>query len=361
MDRVSIVGSFLRPKKLLTARQKFVNREISKKELDKITDECILQIAKKQRKLGIKYISDGEFRKDCWTRSFLKPLGFAKFRNDLKIARPLSYTRKHPFIRDYERFRNLLGDNFIKTNIPALSQIIYFFHIAIKNTGKFPEIYKDYSLFRKEMFKIYKQIIMDFYNAGARFLQIDDTFFGALTKDLEFNARSVGENSIMLLKTYIKELCDIFSDKPKDLTLAMHICRENWYIPQIGDYKFIAKELFSSNTNGGGNNPIDIFYLEWDEERFVGSFESLKFMDKANVVLGLISTRNNRIKTKDELKECLKRASEFIDPKKLAISPQCGFSPQKNYINDIDENSQWQKLALAKSVIDELENEGFFS
>lgn len=93
---------------------------------------------------------------------------------------------------------------------------------------------------------------MDFYNAGARFLQIDDTFFGALTKDLEFNVRSVGENSIMLLKTYIKELCDAFSDKPKDLTLAMHICRGNWHIPQIGDYKFIAKDLFSSNTNGGG-------------------------------------------------------------------------------------------------------------
>lgn len=84
-------------------------------------------------------------------------------------------------------------------------------------------------------------------------------------------------------------------------------------------------------------------------------------MDKASVVLGLISTRNNRIKTKDELKECLKRASEFIDPKKIAISPQCGFSPQKIYINGIDENSQWQKLALAKSVISELENEGFFS
>lgn len=112
---------------------------------------------------------------------------------------------------------------------------------------------------------------------------------------------------------------------------------------------------------GGGINPIDIFYLEWDEERFAGSFESLKYMDKASVVLGLISTRNNRIKTKDELKECLKRASEFIDPKKLAISPQCGFSPAKNYLDGINENSQWQKLTLAKNVINELENERFFN
>lgn len=360
MDRVSIVGSFLRPQKLLVAKQKYAKKEISKQNLDEITDECILQIAQKQRSFGIKYISDGEFRKDCWTKTFLKPLGFSKFRDQLKISQPLKYTHKHPFVRDYERFRALLGDNFIKTNIPALSQIIFYFHYVIKTSGKFLAIYKDYELFRTQMLKIYKQIVMDFYNAGARFLQIDDTFFGNLVRELEFNGKNIGDNPQKLLKIYIKELSDAFKDKPKDLRLAMHICRGNGYIPQIGDYKFIAKELFSSNLNGGGINPIDVFYLEWDEERFAGSFESLKYMDKANVVLGLISTRNNRIKTKDELKECLKRVSEFIDPNKIAISPQCGFAPQKDYLKGVSENLQWQKLNLAKSVVDELENEGFF-
>lgn len=84
-------------------------------------------------------------------------------------------------------------------------------------------------------------------------------------------------------------------------------------------------------------------------------------MDKATAVLGLISSRaNGNIKTKLELKESLKKASEFIDPKRLALSPQCGFSPQK--FNPVDDalKQQWQKLRLAREVIDELEGEGFF-
>lgn len=84
-------------------------------------------------------------------------------------------------------------------------------------------------------------------------------------------------------------------------------------------------------------------------------------MDKATAVLGLISSRcNNNIKTKFELKESLKKASEFIDPKRLALSPQCGFSPQKFDYSDNIEEQQWQKLILAREVIDELWGEGFF-
>lgn len=362
MDRVSIVGSFIRPKKLLEAKEKYQKKQISYKNLIEIENECILDIAKKQRKLGIKYVSDGEFRKKCWRRDFYKGIiGYKKDKEEYTVYKKLKYSKSHNFIKEYLAFKNILGDNLIKTNIASLSNTIFDFHHLTKSKKSCPEIYKNYEVFHKDISEIYRQIIKDFYNAGCRYLQLDDTIFGDFCGDLEFNAKRTGENPNELKKAYIQRLASVFKDKPKDLKIAMHICRGNEQIPNAGDYKFISYDLFNSKLSGGGENPIDVFFLEWDELRFHGSFESLKHMDKATAVLGLISSRaNGNIKTKFELKESLKKASEFIDPKRLALSPQCGFSSQKFNSADDALKQQWQKLRLAREVIDELEGEGFF-
>ena len=64
--RFETVGSFLRPDYLKKARLDFENGKITKEELTAVEDKAILDLVAKQKKAGIKAITDGEFRRATW-------------------------------------------------------------------------------------------------------------------------------------------------------------------------------------------------------------------------------------------------------------------------------------------------------
>lgn len=72
--RVDHVGSFLRPKELVEAREKFANGEITREELTAVEDKNIQEIVKKQIAAGLQGVTDGEFRRAYWHLDFLENL-----------------------------------------------------------------------------------------------------------------------------------------------------------------------------------------------------------------------------------------------------------------------------------------------
>ncbi|MGH7004850.1 MAG: 5-methyltetrahydropteroyltriglutamate--homocysteine S-methyltransferase, partial [Alphaproteobacteria bacterium] len=65
------VGSLLRPKELLDARQKRADGTLSRAELRKVEDKCIREAVAMQESLGLKAVTDGEFRRTYWHVDFL--------------------------------------------------------------------------------------------------------------------------------------------------------------------------------------------------------------------------------------------------------------------------------------------------
>jgi 5-methyltetrahydropteroyltriglutamate--homocysteine methyltransferase len=126
----------------------------------------------------------------------------------------------------------------------------------------------------------------------------------------------------------------------QDLTVAMHICRGNneskWYAE--GGYEPIAEKLF-------GSIAVDRFLLEYDTAR-AGTFAPLRFMpaDKM-VVLGLVSSKDPRLESQDELRRRIDEASRYVPLDRLALSPQCGFASTAAG-NLLTEEEQWRKLEL---------------
>ena len=126
---------------------------------------------------------------------------------------------------------------------------------------------------------------------------------------------------------------------PRDrVTLAMHICRGNsrskWYTE--GGYDMIAEKLF-------GLLNVDRFLLEYDDERS-GGFEPLRLVPRGKtVVLGLVSTKNPRLESQDDLCRRIDSAAEFIPLENLALSPQCGFASVAAG-NLISMDDQWREL-----------------
>ena len=69
--RYDFVGSFLRPKALKEAKEKFQKGDLSKEEFDKVVNEEITKVVAKQKELGFHVITDGEFRRTFWHLDFM--------------------------------------------------------------------------------------------------------------------------------------------------------------------------------------------------------------------------------------------------------------------------------------------------
>jgi 5-methyltetrahydropteroyltriglutamate--homocysteine methyltransferase len=86
--RADHVGSFLRPKRLLEAREKKARGEITPAELRAVEDDAIAEIVKFQEDVGLQSITDGEFRRTYFHIDFLEQLGGVKTDIPVTIRKP---------------------------------------------------------------------------------------------------------------------------------------------------------------------------------------------------------------------------------------------------------------------------------
>ena len=73
--RADHVGSLLRPKKLLQAREEHQAGRIGAAELRRVEDESIREIVRMQEDVGLQGITDGEHRRASWHMDFLYQMG----------------------------------------------------------------------------------------------------------------------------------------------------------------------------------------------------------------------------------------------------------------------------------------------
>jgi 5-methyltetrahydropteroyltriglutamate--homocysteine methyltransferase len=82
------VGSFLRPKYLLEAREQKAKGDITPEQLRLVEDNAITEIVKFQEDVGMKSITDGEFRRTYFHIDFLEQIGGVKTDIPVTIQRP---------------------------------------------------------------------------------------------------------------------------------------------------------------------------------------------------------------------------------------------------------------------------------
>ncbi|USQ71767.1 hypothetical protein NF552_00470 [Roseomonas mucosa] len=94
--------------------------------------------------------------------------------------------------------------------------------------------------------------------------------------------------------------------------------------------------------------------MEFDDERS-GGFEPLRFVPRGKkvVVLGIVTSKNGTLESKDELKRRIDEAAKFLPLEQLAISPQCGFASTQEG-NKLSEEQQWAKLRLCAELAEEI-------
>lgn len=345
--RADQVGSLLRSEAIKKARLQKADGEISLEELRRIEDEEIARIVLKQKEAGLQAVTDGEFRRAWWHFDFLENLvgvdGFwsgsgIQFQQKQTRSRGIKVTSKldfghHPMLEDYKYLHQAAGDHVAKFTIPSPSMLHFRGEID-------QSVYQDEEEFFDDLAKVYKKGIQAFYDAGCRYLQLDDTAWAYLcSEEQKEQLRAKGIDPDYLIKMYLDTLNKAVADRPDDLTVSMHICRGNFRSTWIssGGYEPVAEQLF-------GHLNIDGFFLEYDNDRS-GGFEPLRFVNRPdlNIVLGLVTSKYGELENKDIIKKRIDEASQFVDINQLCLSPQCGFASTEEG-NLLTEEQQWAKL-----------------
>jgi 5-methyltetrahydropteroyltriglutamate--homocysteine methyltransferase len=362
--RADHVGSLLRPPELLRARDDFADGHIGAGQLRDIEDASIRDVVRRQRDVGLRSATDGEFRRESWHMDFIYQLGGVRqvqddtirvlFRNEQKSyewAPPAAHivapvTLPHTIFGDHFSFlAEEVTTAVPKLTIPSLSMV----HYRGGRSAIDESVYPDLDQFWTDLVAAYAEETRRLYQLGCRYLQFDDTSLAYMNDPAQRrHVAEIGGDPEHQHEHYIANINKVLAGRPADLAVTTHMCRGNnqsmWAAE--GSYDFVAEALFSTLD-------VDGFFCEWDDERS-GGFEPLRFVPKGKrVVLGLVTTKRGNLETKDDLKRRIDAAARYIDGDQLCLSPQCGFSSTKEG-NDLTQEQQWAKLALIVETAQEV-------
>jgi 5-methyltetrahydropteroyltriglutamate--homocysteine methyltransferase len=357
--RADHVGSLLRTAALKDARAKREQGAITAEELKAVEDREIEKVIRKQEDVGLKLATDGEFRRSWWHFDFFKGLdgvtphrveGGIQFHGVQTKAEGLKITGKigfsgHPML---EHFKFLKAHTRVspKMTIPAPSTLHFRQGRASIDTAVYPEL----DAFFDDVAKAYRGAIRAFYDAGCRYLQLDDTAW-AMVCDLNerVQSRARGDDPDALPERYARLTNAALAGKPADMAITMHSCRGNFRSTFIasGGYEFVAEQLL-------GHTALDGYFLEYDSAR-AGGFEPLRFFPegKKQLVLGLVTSKSGKLENKDDIKRRIDEATKYVALDQLCLSPQCGFASTEEG-NVLAEDEQWSKLRMIVEIADEV-------
>jgi 5-methyltetrahydropteroyltriglutamate--homocysteine methyltransferase len=353
--RADIVGSFLRPDAVKRARKAhFDDRTMSAEELRAVEDQAIVDVIKMQEAVGLKAVTDGEFRRAWWHFDFMGMLdgldviqregagiqfhGTTTRSQVPVINARLDFPADHPML---DHFRFVAKNTAVtpKISIPGPSAV----HFRIAEDDIHVDEYKhDAEAYFEAITATYRKAVAAFYAAGCRYLQMDDIFFAYLCDPkIRAERKARGEDPDWLIGRYAKMMHDAIADRPADMLIGMHMCRGNFRSTWVaqGGYDPAADAVF--NQTG-----VDIYFMEYDSER-AGGLEPLRLLPRGRkrVLPGFITTKTAALEDLDGLKRKFEAASRYADLGQLGIAPQCGFASTEEG-NAITEDDQKRKLEL---------------
>ncbi len=361
--RADHVGSLLRPAELKKARQDRSEGKISAQELKSVEDAAIRRVIAQQEQIGLQSITDGEFRReDFYTDFFVRGLGGVEVRMESSAAYfvdhegrkiPVPWAQvvsrmrwSSPIYADHFRFLRSITKRTPKVTLPSPIILHFTSGSAAIRKGAYP----DMDLFWIDIVDAYQKEMNSLYDAGCRYLQVDDPPMATLCNEtFQSMVKARGDDPRYLLNDLYPEIINrAFANRPPSLHLAMHLCRGNnqsgWFTE--GGYDPIADVLFNKIN-------VDSYFLEYETPR-AGTFEPLRLVPKhKTAVLGLVSSKLPQLESKDLLKSRIDEAAKYIDLDQLSLSPQCGFASSTEG-NRLTEEQQMEKLRLVVEVADEV-------
>ena len=362
--RYDYVGSFLRPEELKKARRQFDEGNISYEELKVVEDKAIEELIGKLKSLGYHVITDGEFRRATWhldfmwgfdgvghtpTKTGLPFHGEAAMVDDTYLVGKVGIAKEHPFVEHFRFVKQFEDEQTVaKQTVPSPAQFLAQFTMPF-NRYATEQYYTSDEELVKDIVNAYGKVINDLYAAGCRNLQFDDCTWGMMADKTGHLAYGTTQEGLLEVQKVHKDINNlVIANAPKDMVINTHVCRGNFHstYANSGAYDSVADVLF-------GEENVNAYYLEYDDERSGGFGPLAKVSGDKKVILGLITTKSPKLEDKEKVIARIHEAEKYIPLDRLCLSPQCGFASCE-IGNKLTEEEQWAKLRLVKEIAEEV-------
>lgn len=363
LPRADHVGSLLRPRELKDAFRTRAAGAMPDHAFAEVLDGCVRRAVALQEDVGLRSITDGEFRRTAWSTGLLDALdgltpAESRFEFTDEAGDVVRWNTACATGR-LRRRRGITTDEFTsvraltaqtpKVTVPAPS----FLHFFRGPESFAPGAYPDVDAFWADVEAAYQDEVADLARLGATYVQIDEVPLAMLCDpDVRAKVAGLGEDPERLTGRYVDAVNKALAGRPASMTVAMHLCRGNlrghWMA--AGGYDAVAERLFAGAD-------VDAFFLEYDSQR-AGGFEPLRFVPAGKtVVLGLVSTKTPVLEPVDDLRRRIDQAATVVPLEQLALSPQCGFASTVggNPLSDDDQAAKLRRVVeVAERVWDEI-------
>jgi 5-methyltetrahydropteroyltriglutamate--homocysteine methyltransferase len=365
--RADVVGSFLRPARLKEARERLLGPQTPDQHLGPhdnaalrdVEDECVRDVIAMQERVGLEAATDGEFRRRSWWLDLI--MGWDGFSANRKGTSEMVWRNAQGSTQPFSRLwvngpirwrpsATVRAFEFLKANTRLVPKVtlpapILVHMYSCGNQGILEGHYKDLDAFWSDVIAAYRQEVSALVDAGATYIQFDDTSIAFMCDPIHrATVERWGTKPDDLLRMYADRMNELLKHVPEHVTVTFHQCRGNreGHWGAEGGYDPVADVLFNEvNVHG--------YFLEYDTPR-AGGFAPLRLLPKGKIVaLGIMSSKNPVLETKDHLMRRIEEAATFAPLDQLAISPQCGFASSIGG-NPMTEQQQEAKLARLVEV-----------
>lgn len=352
------VGSLLRPKELKDAFRRHREGDLDDDSFRSVQDRAIGAAVALQERVGLRSITDGEFRRPSYWASFVAAV------DGLSVAEAMfefhdgesrsTFTapqvtgpvrRTGPITLDELAFLQGVTGQTPKLTLPSPSTMHFWRGpAALAGSG-----YESPVEFFADLARVYQEEIADLAAHGGTYIQLDEVALAMLCdSQVRAAVTARGENPEELVDLYVSAINQAVAQRPANIIVAMHLCRGNYKGRWMasGGYAPVAEKVF-------GQADVDALFLEFDSAR-AGDLRPLRFVpaDKA-AVLGLITSKSPELEDRDDLMRRIDEATEHLPLDRLALSPQCGFASTAAG-NPVSIADQERKLSLVVEVADEV-------
>ena len=354
--RAEVIGSLLRPPEVKRAMQAAADGTIGRDELARIQDRAILGAIALQEACGIDVVTDGEYRRaifwdpiiaavDGLETQEVSPVGFGGTKDAVQLpAVTGKVSLRDSLLRREMRYLLNYTDRPTKATLPAMAQAS-----ALWLPGVSEAAYPTRDEYVADLVEVMRGEIEALVEMGVRYIQLDSPRYTYVcSEEGRARLRDLGIEDAEAWLGRMIQFDNRLIEGFEGVTFGLHLCRGNhrgmWSVE--GAYDPIAERLFNDLK-------VDRLLLEYDTPR-AGTFAPLRLVpsDKV-VVLGLISSKEARVETRDEIVARIEEAAEYLPLEQLALSPQCGFASTLPG-NLLGEDEQRRKLELVSAVAREV-------
>jgi 5-methyltetrahydropteroyltriglutamate--homocysteine methyltransferase len=351
--RADVVGSFLRPAAVKTAREQFAAGQIDAEALRTVEDTAIRAGIDAQIAAGQQVVTDGEFRRSWWHLDFWGGLegvevvelehgiafqGVETKPKGMRVTGPVSFPADHPFLAHARFVVEEAAARGVTAKFTIPAPTVFDFRLDADQIRT--DHYADRDAITEDLVQAYRDAITALHGVGVRYLQLDDTAWAYACSDVEMaKARDRGIETDGIAERFAGIIRSVLDGRPEDLVVTTHVCRGNFRSTWIssGGYEPVAEQLL-------GHTGYDGYFLEYDSDR-AGGFEPLRFLPEGEqvVVLGLVTSKTGALEDPAVIEQRIADATAYAPLEQLALSPQCGFASTEEG-NELTEDEQWAKV-----------------